>query len=91
MHLGGDGAGMSAGGAILRPQAGVRCQLVHVFGDRQRFPDHQVAMAERRYLARGRMPADGFGGVGLVERDDPSSKASPASRQASQPRSDHEE
>jgi 8-oxoguanine deaminase len=44
VHLSGDGAAVSAGGAVRRHQVGPGIQLVEIFGDGQRIPDAPAAL-----------------------------------------------
>src|SRR6202049_1942768 len=71
VHLGGDDARMGARLGIVRPKLCVRKFFGEIFEDRQRFPDMNLAVGERRHLSRRRGFCNGPLELRVVQRDHP--------------------
>ena len=69
MHLGRERASERAGCRVGRPQVGVGKPLGEIFEDRQRLPDLNAAVGERRHLAGARNLAHPLLEVVGIERD----------------------
>src|SRR5260221_565754 len=78
MHLGADRPRHRARLGLGRPQARLGETLGEIFADRQRLPDDELAVVQRRHPRRGRMPQDRGARGRLAQRHQHFLEARPA-------------